>query len=84
MVKGLFPYMRELLLGTKQQPIDTPKCKLYACPASPHALCVSGYCWEDHFKHCTVRNHFTGEIVYDCQYQPKEDRELAALRKMIQ
>jgi hypothetical protein len=86
-MKGLFPYIRELLLGTKQDPIDTPKCVgrfSQQCSASPHELCASGYCWEHHFIHCTVRNHFTGEIVYDCQYQPKEDRELAALRKMIQ
>lgn len=77
-MKGLFPWLREVLFGVKHQ---VPSC--VSCDGLRDIRCASGYCWKHHYESCCVRNWMTGEIVYTCR-EREPDGELAELRKMIQ
>ena len=77
-MKGLLPWLREMVLGPKRQ-----EARCISCNALPEIRCASGYCWKHHFESCCVRNFLTGEIVYTCR-EREPDGELAELRKMIQ
>lgn len=81
-MKGLFPWLREMVFGPLPPHQQMPKC--VACEeAWRDVRCASGYCWQHHWKNCCVQNYLTGEILYTCREQ-QPDGELAELRKMIQ